>query len=103
MRYTVRLAVSMILLGAFSGSVLADQATAAKSGCLACHKADGKMVGPSFKDIAAKYADQGGATDTLAAKVKAGGKGNWGEVPMPASPAPIEDIKTVVAWILTHK
>ena len=103
MRYTVRLAVSMILLSVFSGYVLADQATAAKSGCLACHKADAKLVGPSFKDIAAKYAGQDGAVDTLAAKVKAGGQGNWGTVPMPASPAPIEDIKTVVAWMLTHK
>jgi cytochrome c len=105
MRYTLRLAVSMILLSAFSGTVNADQAAAAKSGCLGCHKADAKLVGPSFKDIAAKYAGQDGAVDQLAAKVKAGSQNdfNWGTVPMPASPAPIEDIKTVITWIMTQK
>lgn len=103
MRYTVRLVVCMILLAAVSGSVIADQATAMKSGCMACHKADAKLVGPSFIDIAAKYSGQDGIVDTLAAKVKAGGQGSWGTVPMPASPAPIEDIKTVVAWIMTQK
>lgn len=81
----------------------ADQATATKSGCMACHKADAKLVGPSFKDIAAKYAGQPGIVDELAAKVKAGGKGVWGDVEMPASPAPLEDVKKTIAWMLTHK
>ncbi len=83
--------------------VSADQATATKSGCMACHKADAKLVGPSFKDIAAKYAGQPGIVDELATKVKAGGKGVWGDVEMPASPAPAEDVKKVIAWMLTHK
>ncbi len=81
----------------------ADQATATQSGCMACHKADAKLIGPSFKDIAAKYAGQAGIVDTLAAKVKAGGKGVWGDVEMPASPAPEADVKKVIAWMLTHK
>jgi cytochrome c len=82
----------------------ADQATATKSGCMACHKADAKLIGPSFKDIAGKYAGQDGVVDKLAATVKAGSPGgNWGSVPMPASPAPIEDVKTVITWMLTHK
>ena len=81
----------------------ADQATATNSGCMACHKADAKLIGPSFKDIATKYAGQPGIVDELAAKVQAGGKGVWGDVAMPASPAPIEDIKKVIAWMLTHK
>ena len=84
--------------------VLADQAVATKSGCMACHKADAKLIGPSFKDIAGKYAGQDGIVDKLAATVKAGSPGgNWGNVAMPASPAPIEDVKTVINWMLTHK
>ncbi len=86
-----------------SFQTFADQATATKSGCMACHKADAKLIGPSFKDIAAKYAGQAGIVDELASKVKAGGKGTWGDVEMPASPAPIEDVKKVIAWMLTHK
>ena len=82
----------------------ADQATAQSSGCLGCHKADAKLVGPSFKDIAGKYAGQAGIVDKLAGTVKAGSPGgNWGSVPMPASPAPIEDVKKVITWMLTHK
>ncbi len=90
------------LLLSFQAS--ADQATAQSSGCLGCHKADAKLVGPSFKDIAGKYAGQDGIVDKLAATVKAGSPGgNWGSVPMPASPAPVEDVKKVIAWMLTHK
>lgn len=87
-----------------SSQVAADQATAMKSGCLACHKADAKLIGPSFKDIAGKYAGQPGIVDKLAATVQAGSKGGiWGNAEMPPSPAPIDDIKTVIAWMLTHK
>jgi cytochrome c len=94
------LAVALI----FSLPVYADQATATKSGCMACHKADAKLIGPSFKDIAGKYAGQDGVVDKLAATVKAGSPGgNWGSMAMPASPAPIEDVKTVITWMLTHK
>jgi len=82
----------------------ADQATAQSSGCLGCHKADAKLVGPSFKEIAGKYAGQAGIVDKLATTVKAGSPGgNWGSVPMPASPAPIENVKKVITWMLTHK
>ncbi len=91
-------------LVSFQFSAAADQTVAMKSGCLGCHKADAKLVGPGFNDIAAKYAGQDGVVDSLAAIVKSGSPGgNWGEIPMPASPAPLEDIKTVIAWILTHK
>ncbi len=97
----------LILLSAvaflISSHAFADQATATSSGCMACHKADAKLIGPSFKDMAAKYAGQPGIVEELAAKVQAGGKGVWGDIAMPASPAPIEDIKKVIAWMLTHK
>jgi cytochrome c len=84
--------------------VHADQATATKYGCMARHKTDAKLVGPSFKDIAGKYAGQDGIVDKLAAIVKAGSSGgNWGNIPMPASPIPVADVKTVITWMLTHK
>ncbi len=84
--------------------VAADQTLAMQSGCLGCHKADAKLVGPAFKDIAAKYKGDAAAVDALASKVKSGSDaGNlvWGTMAMPPSPAKLEDIKKVVAWIIT--
>jgi cytochrome c len=85
-------------------SAVADQALAMKSGCMGCHKPDQKLVGPAFKDVAAKYAGQAGIVDTLTSRVKSGSAGgNWGDAAMPASPAPEGDVKKVVTWILTLK
>lgn len=87
-----------------SNNAIADEALATAKGCMACHKVDMKVVGPSYKDEAAKYKDDdAAAVDTLVAKVKAGGKGVWGEIPMPPNPTVSdEDLKTLVSWILTH-
>ncbi len=75
-----------------------------KSGCTACHDNDKKVVGPAYKDVAAKYAKDAGAAAKLAAKVKAGGSGVWGQVPMPPNPAVSDaDLKTMVAYILALK
>jgi cytochrome c len=91
-----------LLLASPFGWVQADDALAMKSGCLGCHKADVKLVGPAFKDIAEKYRGQDVAAD-LTAKVKGGSKGGvWGQMPMPPSPAPEADVKTVVEWILAN-
>ena len=73
-----------------------------KAGCMACHSKDKKLVGPSFKDIAAKYKGKD-ATAQLVDKVRKGGSGVWGPIPM--SPNPVEkisdgDLKDVVSWIL---
>jgi len=77
----------------------ANKDLATKSGCLACHAVDKKLVGPSYQDVAKKYKASDEAT--LVAKVKAGGKGNWGEIPMPAQAnLKDEDAKTLVKWIL---
>lgn len=77
----------------------ANKDLATKSGCLACHAVDKKLVGPSYQDVAKKYKASDEAA--LVAKVKAGGKGTWGEIPMPAQPnVKDEDIKTLVKWIL---
>jgi len=82
----------------------ADQALATSKNCMACHAADKKLVGPSFKDIAKKYAGDKSAADKLAAKVIKGGAGVWGPVPMPANPQ-VNDAEAhkLVAWILATK
>ncbi len=77
---------------------------AQKKNCMACHAVDKKLVGPAYKDVAAKYAGQADAVDKLAAKVVKGGAGVWGPVPMPANPQVTEaEAKQLVAWVLTQK
>ena len=79
----------------------ADEALAKKHNCLACHQIDKKSVGPAYKDIARKYKGQAGMDAKLAEKVKKGGQGVWGPVPMPPNSAvPDADIKKLVDWIL---
>ncbi len=86
---------------------VSDQAAsdlANKSGCLACHAVDKKVIGPAYKEIAAKYRGQPDAESKLIQKVKDGGGGVWGPVPMPPHPQiKDEDIKTLVDWILSLK
>jgi cytochrome c len=80
------------------------QATMQKSGCAACHAIDKKIVGPAYQDVAAKYKGDKDALAKLADKVKKGGVGVWGEVPMPPNvQVPDADIKDLVGWILTLK
>ncbi|MCU7806777.1 MAG: c-type cytochrome [Candidatus Thiodiazotropha sp. (ex Semelilucina semeliformis)] len=77
-------------------------ALATTSGCMACHQIEVKVVGPAYKEVAAKYKGDAGAVDALVAKVKSGGVGTWGQIPMPPNlHVPEENIRTVVAWILT--
>jgi cytochrome c len=82
----------------------ADQALATSKNCMACHAVDKKLVGPSYKDVAKKYASDKAAADMLVGKVIKGGSGTWGPVPMPANPQVSEaDAKKLVAWILATK
>jgi cytochrome c len=82
-----------------STPALAGKDLAAKSGCLACHAVDKKLIGPAYQDIARKYKASDEAM--LVAKVKGGSKGVWGPIPMPPNAAvKDEDIKTLVNWIL---
>ena len=78
------------------------KALAQKSGCLACHSVEVKVVGPAFKDVAAKYKGKD-MEAKLVAKVKAGGSGVWGPVPMPANSPQVkdDDIKTIVHWVVS--
>ena len=74
---------------------------AKKSMCLSCHTADKKLVGPAYKEVAAKYKGDKTAEAKLIEKVKKGGSGVWGQVPMPPNATvKDEDIKTLVKWIL---
>ncbi len=83
-------------------NVVADEALAKSSNCLACHTVDNKIIGPAFKDIAAKYKGDDGAIATLTDKVKNGGSGAWGDMPMPPNAAVSDaDIETLVNWILS--
>ena len=82
----------------------ADEAMAKKHNCLACHTVDKKLVGPAYKEIAKKYAGQKGAEAKLIDKVKKGGAGAWGQIPMPPNSAvPNADVKALVKWILSLK
>jgi cytochrome c len=79
----------------------ADEAMAKKYNCLACHAVDKKVVGPAYKDVAKKYKGQADAEAKLIEKVKKGGSGVWGPIPMPPNSAvPDADIKALVEWIL---
>ena len=89
---------------ASAGNALASEALAKKYNCLACHAMDKKLVGPSYKDVAAKYKADAGAESKLVAKVKNGGVGVWGQIPMPPNAAvPDADVKTLVKWVLSTK
>jgi len=92
------------LLAAASGSALASADLAKSRNCLACHATDKKLVGPSFKDVAAKYANDKDAVAKLSKKVREGGSGVWGQVPMPPNPQVSPDeATTLVKWVLGTK
>ena len=85
-----------------SGSAMADLELAKKSGCLACHSVEKKIVGPAWKDVGKKYVGDAEAKARLVAKVKAGGKGVWGPAPMPPYSPRVkdEDIAKLVDFVL---
>jgi cytochrome c len=83
---------------------LANLELATKNACTACHSVDKKVVGPAYKEVAAKYRGDAKAEAMLVKKVKEGGVGVWGQVPMPPNTqVKDEDIKTLVKWILSLK
>ena len=102
----------IVLALASAGAVLisaplpaaASDALAKKHNCFACHQVDKKVVGPSYKEVAAKYASDKAAQAKLADKVKKGGVGVWGQVPMPPNATvPDADVQALVKWILSQK
>ena len=100
---TMLVVLSAAALGA-AGPAFANADLAQKKNCMACHAVDKKLVGPAYKDVAAKYAGQKDAVDKLAVKILKGGAGVWGPVPMPAN-AQVSDAeaKKLAAWVLSQK
>ena len=83
---------------------VASEELAKKNGCTACHSVDKKLVGPAYKDVAAKYRGNAKAHATLAERVKKGSVGVWGQVPMPPNAGvKDEDVKALVSWITSLK
>jgi cytochrome c len=96
--------LALLTTVAVATPALANLALATSKNCMACHAVDKKLVGPSYKDVAAKYAGQKDAVDKLAVKIMKGGSGVWGPVPMPANTQVNEaEAKQLAAWVLSLK
>lgn len=93
------LLVSLVLV---TEAAQADEALAQSKGCLGCHAVDKKILGPAYKDVAAKYAGQN-VVEQLAQKVINGGGGVWGQIPMPPNSVTSEEAKKLVQWVLSKK
>ena len=95
--YPVALVAALLI----APSAQASEELAKKHNCLACHQADKKVIGPSYQEVAAKYKGQADASTLLAEKIKKGGVGVWGQIPMPPNPTvPDADMMALVTWIL---
>ena len=95
--------IPALALGAMfvAGSAAASEELLKKNACIACHAIDKKLVGPAYKEVAAKYKGQKDAEAKLSDKVKKGGTGAWGQIPMPPNPTVSDaDLKAMVAFIL---
>lgn len=105
---TIKILISsmffMVSVSANAADSKSAEALAQKSGCLACHSVQNKILGPSYKEVATKYKGDKTAEARLIEKVKKGGSGVWGAIPMPANSPQVkdEDIKTIVQWVLAQ-
>ena len=97
--------LSLLALGGLLllGNAQADEALAKAKNCMSCHQVAVKVLGPAYPDVAAKYKGDAGAVDKLAAKIKAGGKGVWGEIPMPPNNVTPDEAKKLATWVLSLK
>jgi cytochrome c len=94
---------ALLAAAAVMAPAIADEAMAQKKNCLACHAVDKKVVGPSYKDVAKKYAGQD-VTAKLATKIMKGGSGTWGAIPMPANPQVNQtEAESLAKWIISMK
>jgi len=92
------------LSACIAAPAFADQALASAKNCMSCHATEKKLVGPSYKEVATKYAGQAGAVDKLAVKIMKGGAGVYGAVPMPANTQVNEaEAKKLATWVLSLK
>ena len=100
----VRKVLMLAAASLIAGNSFANEALARKNDCLGCHAVAVKLVGPAFKDVAAKYAGQSDAAERLVESVRNGSVGKWGDLPMPAHPKlPAADAKKLVEWVLKAK
>lgn len=91
-------------LACASGAALASADLAKAKNCTACHASDKKLIGPAYKDVAAKYANDKDAVARLTKKVREGGVGVWGQIPMPANPQVSEaEAETLAKWVMSIK
>lgn len=99
-----KIILALAMTAAATAPAFADQALATAKNCMACHAVDHKVVGPAYKDVAAKYKGDKTAVDKLAAKIIKGGAGVWGAIPMPANAQVNEaEAKKLAAWVLSQK
>ena len=104
MKKVLLVAAAGLCLSTVAASAFANPDLAKAKNCLACHAVDKKLVGPAYKDVAAKYANDKDAAAKLAKKIREGGVGVWGQVPMPANPQVNEaEAATLAKWVLTLK
>jgi cytochrome c len=95
---------ALVAAASVSAPAFADLALATSKNCMACHAVDKKLVGPAYKEVAAKYQNDKTAVDKLAAKIIKGGSGVWGAIPMPANAQVNEaEAKKLAAWVLATK
>jgi cytochrome c len=88
---------------AINGPAFASAELAKQKNCQACHSADKKLVGPAYRDISAKYKADKNAPAALAKKIREGGVGAWGQIPMPANPQVSDgEAQALAKWVLTH-
>jgi cytochrome c len=101
---TIAISLAATACLSLAGVAQADEKLAQASGCTVCHSVDKKLIGPGYKDVAAKYRGNKAAEADLIKKVKGGSKGIWGDIQMPPNAhVKDEDIKTIVQWILSLK
>ena len=98
--YVVVMAAAGIVM---AGQAQADEALAKAKNCMSCHAIDKKLVGPAYKEVAAKYKGDKAAPAMLATKIKTGGKGTWGQIPMPPNNVTEDEAKKLAAWVLAQK
>ena len=99
----IKIAV-LVVTGLLSLSAAASEALARKNDCFGCHAVATKLVGPAYKDVAAKYAGEADAQAMLVQSIRNGSVGKWGDLPMPAHPKLSEaDAKKLASWVLTAK
>ncbi len=103
MKSIAMIAGSALLSLGLVGNAAADAALAQAKNCMACHQVEMKVVGPAYKEVAAKYKGDAKAEAMLVEKVLKGGKGTWGEIPMPPNEATVskEEATTLVKWVLS--